>query len=95
MATTSRSEKLDLRLSVEDKQKLIAAAAAEERTLSDFVLRSTLERANETLPDRRLFLLNPTQWQAFLDALDAPPRELPRIARLFREPSVLELGEVE
>ncbi|HET9661292.1 MAG TPA: DUF1778 domain-containing protein [Thermomicrobiales bacterium] len=95
MATTSRSEKLDLRLSVEDKQKLIAAAAAEERTLSDFVLRSALERANETLPDRRLFLLNPTQWQAFLDALDAPPRELPRIARLFREPSVLELGEVE
>lgn len=95
MAAPPRSEKLDLRLSPEDKQRLIAAAAAEERTLSDFVLRSALERANETLPDRRYFGLNAQQWTAFMEALDAPPRVLPGVVRLFSKPSVLEIGEIE
>lgn len=95
MVAPPRSEKLDLRLSAEDKQRLIAAAEAEERTLSDFVLRSALDRANETLPDRRYFRLNAEQWTAFMEALDAPPHDLPRVRRLFNEPSVLELGEVE
>jgi uncharacterized protein (DUF1778 family) len=29
--------------------------------------------------------LDADRWRAFLAALDAPPRELPRIARLFRD----------
>jgi uncharacterized protein (DUF1778 family) len=95
MVSTSRSEKLDLRLSPEDKRKLAAAAAAEHRSVSDFVLRSALERANEALPNRQFFGLDSERWTAFVEALDAPPRELPRIRRLFREPSVIEIGEVE
>lgn len=95
MTAPPRSEKLDLRLSPADKQKLIAAAEAEERTLSDFVLRSALDRANDTLPDRRYFGLSEEQWTAFMEALDAPPRDLPGVRRLFSKPSVLELGEVE
>lgn len=95
MASVTRSEKLDLRLTVENKQILSAAAAAEHRSLSDFVLRSALERANETLPDRQFFGLDSAQWTAFMEALDAPPRDLPRIERLFDEPSVFEIGEIE
>ncbi len=95
MVTTPRSEKLDLRLSVEDKQTLTAAAAAEHRSVSDFVLRSALDRANDTLPDRRYFGLNAEQWTAFMEALDAPPRDLPRVRRLFSEPSIFETGEIE
>ena len=95
MVATPRSEKLDLRLTPEDKRKLVAAAELDHRSVSDFVLRSALDRAEETLPDRRYFGLNAEQWAAFMEALDAPPRELPRIERLFREPSVFEIGEVE
>jgi uncharacterized protein (DUF1778 family) len=36
--------------------------------------------------DRRAFVLNATQWEAFVAALDAPQRELPRLKRLLREP---------
>jgi uncharacterized protein (DUF1778 family) len=91
MAT--RSEKLDLRLTPEAKRTLFAAAQATRRSVSDFVLESALTRAQETLADRSRFGLNTEQWKAFQEALDAPPRELPRLKRLFQEPSVFERGQ--
>ena len=86
----TRSEKLDLRLTPTAKQTLQKAAAAVQRSVSDFVLESALARAEETLADRRHFGLNAEQWEAFMLALDAEPRELPRIKRLFSEPSIFE-----
>jgi uncharacterized protein (DUF1778 family) len=90
-----RTAKLDLRLSPEAKQKLLAAASAAQRSVSEFVLESALVRAEETLTDRSRFGLDAKQWKAFLAALDAPPRELPRLSRLFQEPSVFEGGKVQ
>ena len=91
-ARPARTAKLDLRLSPEAKQTLQAAASAVRRSVSDFVLESALVRAEETLADRTRFGLDADQWKAFLEALDAPPRDLPRLERLFREPSVFEQG---
>ena len=81
-----RNEKLDLRLTRDAKLTLQAAAAASRRSVSEFVLESALVRADETLADRKTFGLDAKQWKAFLTALDAPPRPLPRLARLFKEP---------
>jgi uncharacterized protein (DUF1778 family) len=89
-ASATRSEKLDLRLTPEAKRKLNEAAAASRRSLSEFVLESALARADETLPDRTKFLLGEKQWKVFLAALDAPPKARPRLARLLKEPGVLE-----
>ena len=86
----THSEKLILRLTPEHKQMLQDAAAAVQLSVSDFVLESALARAEEILADRRYFDLNAEQWEAFLMALDAPPRELPRIKRPFSEPGVFE-----
>lgn len=83
---STRTEKLDLRLSPEAKQRLACAAAAERRSLSEFVLLSALDRADETLADRRTFQLAPAQWDEFTAALDAPPRDLPRMKTLLRNP---------
>ena len=91
--TIPRSEKLDLRLTPAAKQLLFRAAATANRSVSDFVLESALGRAEETLADRRHFGLNAEQWEAFLAALDAPPRCHARLERLLTEPSVLEAGE--
>jgi uncharacterized protein (DUF1778 family) len=63
-----------------------AAAAATHRSVSEFVLESALARADETLADRRIFGLNAKDWKAFMAALDAPPRPLPRLERLLKEP---------
>jgi uncharacterized protein (DUF1778 family) len=83
---TLRSEKLDLRLTRKAKITLQTAAAASNRSVSEFVLESALARADEALADRHTFGLNTAQWKAFLVALDAPPRPLPRLERLLQEP---------
>ncbi len=87
-ARITRTEKLDLRLTAEAKHTLAAAAQAQRRTLSDFVLESALGRAEEALADRRVFQLPPEKWEAFVAALDAPPRDLPRLRKLLSEPGV-------
>jgi uncharacterized protein (DUF1778 family) len=79
----NRSEKLDLRLSATDKTTLYAAAAAAHRSVSEFVLESALRRAEEILAERHHFGLSAEQWSAFMAALNAPPRELPRLQRLW------------
>jgi uncharacterized protein (DUF1778 family) len=65
----------------------LAAASARE-SVSDFVLKSALARADEVLADRRVIKLNDEQWKAFMAALDAPPKPRPRLKRLLSEPSI-------
>ena len=89
---TTRSEKLDLRLTRQAKSTPQAAAAASRRSVSEFVLESALARADEALANRRLFSLNEAQWRSFLAALDAPPRPLPRLERLLTEPGFFDAG---
>jgi len=79
----ARTEKLDLRLTSEAKRRLFAAAEVSQRSVSEFVLQSALERADETLADRRVFLLDAKQWAAFQAALDAPPKIIPELKRLL------------
>jgi uncharacterized protein (DUF1778 family) len=74
-----RTEKLDLRLTPEAKRTLFAAASAARRSVSEFVLESALTRAEETLADRHHFGLSAEKWREFQEALDAPPREMPRL----------------
>ena len=59
-------------------------------TVSDFVLKSALTRADEILADRRVIKLNDEQWEAFVAALDAPPKPRPRLKRLLNEPTILD-----
>ena len=94
-ARANRTEKLDLRLTPAAKLALQAAAAADRRSLSEFVLDSALARAEETLAMRRHFGLSTERWEAFMAALDAPPRALPRVEQLFSQPSVFETSPVK
>jgi uncharacterized protein (DUF1778 family) len=87
---SARTEKLDLRLSSAAKQTLRTAAAAAQRSISDFVLESALARAQETLAERQRFGLDADQWKKFQQALEAPVRSLPRVERLLSEPSIFD-----
>jgi len=92
---TNRTTKLDLRLSQDAKQTLSAAAQAAHCSVSQFVLKSALDRAAETLTERQRFELNADQWKEFMDALDAPAQIVPQIQRLFREPGPFDTQIVE
>ena len=83
-STPVRSEKIDLRVSPEAKRTVQAAAAAQDRSLSEFVVESALGRAAETLPDRQWFGLDEGRWKAFLAALEKPAKPRPRLRKLLR-----------
>lgn len=86
----TRSQKLDLRLTPAAKQTLRAASEAARRSISDFVLESALARAEETLAERKRFGLDAARWSAFMKALDAPVRKLPRVKRLLTQLSIFD-----
>ena len=84
----TRSERVDLRMSPSAKQTLQHAAAASNKTLTEFLLDTGLHAAHAALADRRSFVLNDQQWDAFQAALDAPPSENPGLrALLARKPA--------
>ena len=85
-----KSERIDIRTMPNVKRLLQEAASVSNKTVTEFLLDSELTQAAEVLADRRLFLLDDKQWQEFIAALDAPPRPMPRMERLLREPSILE-----
>lgn len=87
---TTRTEKLDLRLSRAAKKTLQAAASAERKSVSEFVLDTALSQAEERLADRRVFTLNRKEWDEFMAALDAPPRRHSRLEQLFSQQSVFD-----
>ena len=93
-AKTTRTEKLDPRLTRSAKRALQAAAAVAHRSVSEFVVESALSRADEALADRRTFGLNAMQWKAFRAALDAPPRPLPNLERILKEPGFFDAGRI-
>jgi uncharacterized protein (DUF1778 family) len=90
---TRRNEKLTMRLTLDAKRALQAAAAVAHRAVPEFVLESALARAHEVLADRRTFGLDATQWKAFMTALDAPPRPSPRLASLLADPGFFDAGQ--
>ena len=79
----ARTERVDLRMAPAMKRTLQMAAAVAGKTVSEFLLDSSLTAAYETLADRRVFHLDDAQWDAFENALSAPPADNPGLRRLL------------
>jgi uncharacterized protein (DUF1778 family) len=86
----TRSKRFNLRAT--PKQERLIRVAAESRGLSvtDFILESACEKAEEALTDQTQFVLNKKQWDLFMHALDAPPKVIPAVKKLFSERSIAE-----
>jgi uncharacterized protein (DUF1778 family) len=86
--TETRSERVDLRMTPSAKRTLREAAALSHKTLTEFLLDSGLNSAFNALVDRRVFQLDDARWKAFMSALDAPPKNNPRLRKLLaRKPA--------
>ena len=88
-ANLSKTERIDVRASTLIKQLLQDAARASHKNVSEFLLDAGVAAAAQTLADRRQFVLDKTQWQAFQEALDRPVQSKPRLRKLLSEPGVL------
>ena len=83
--TSTRTDRIDLRLYPDAKAALQVAASLRHKSVSEFILDSALGIADEVLAERRHFGLDAEQWEAFQTALDAKPRPLPRVKKLMQE----------
>jgi len=83
----ARRSRINLRASARQEQLLKQAAAAPDRTMTDFVLESAVVAAERVLADRRWFLISDEQWDEFQHLLEQPARDLPRLRALLDKTS--------
>jgi uncharacterized protein (DUF1778 family) len=87
----SRKEtRLSIRATLESKALLEKAAKKENKNLSDFVLENALSAAEAIVADDSHFSLDARQWKQFINALDAPPKNIASLRRLLTKPGVFD-----
>jgi uncharacterized protein (DUF1778 family) len=82
-----RAQRLELRLTDDERSLDAAAALAVGETLSDFFRRAARARAEEILADQRDIVLSEEDAIRFLDALEAPDSDTVARLRELRDPA--------
>ena len=80
--------RIEARATVEQKTIIERAAALEGRTVSEFVLSSAVERAEEVIERQRILRLSDEAFDDFMRTLDEPPPVIPELDRLLRRAPV-------
>jgi len=78
-----RSQNINLRVDPKQRDLIDQASRVVGKTRTDFILDTVTREAQNTLLDQRLFLLDDTQWSAFLAALDAPAKPNQKLRELM------------
>jgi uncharacterized protein (DUF1778 family) len=78
---------ISMRIPPDTRDLIDRAAKATGRTRTDFMLETARKAAEEALLDQRFFYLDTAEYAAFLEALDAPPRDLPELRKLLATPA--------
>ena len=71
--SSRRAERLEARVTADQKRLLQEAAAFQGRTLTDFVVGSLVETATRVLQERELVVLSTKDREVFVRALLDPP----------------------
>jgi uncharacterized protein (DUF1778 family) len=86
----SKSARFHLRATNRQAQLIRAGASRRGVKLTDYIIDSLCTQAEMDLADENHFVLPKRQWDAFLKALDGPPKVPSGLKRLFSRPSVAE-----
>ena len=79
----TRSARLGLRATPEQEAVLRRAAEVAHKSLTDFILDSACQAAEQTLLDQRLFMVSGSQHRALLELLERPARSSKELRDLF------------
>jgi len=79
-----KKQRIDLRLTDDDKNLIEEAAAMTNQTITQFMVNSASERAAEVIEQHRRLILNEESWDRVMDALDNPPEPDDRLKRAAR-----------
>ncbi|WGV28870.1 DUF1778 domain-containing protein [Halotia branconii CENA392] len=69
----SKAERLEARISKEQKELFQRAAKIQGRTLTDFVISSLLNAANQVIQENEMMILSRKDQEVFVEALLNPP----------------------
>jgi uncharacterized protein (DUF1778 family) len=83
-----RDRRFQLRATATQESLVKVAAERQGVNVTDFIISSACEKAEQVLSEQTRFVLDEKHWQAFMAALDRPARDKPRLRRLFAEPHV-------
>lgn len=72
MTLETKDKRLQLRTTAVQDDRLRRAAAEEDVSITEFVLRSAMKEADIVLADKRWFTLSDKDFDLFYAALDAP-----------------------
>lgn len=84
----TKTERIALRITSADKERLKQAAKLQHKTLTDFVIAASREAADAVLGYQTRFVIPQAQMQTLVTALEAPPCGVPQLKALFARPSI-------
>lgn len=88
---SSRKEtRFNLRSSAKQDSLIRRAAVSLGKSVTEFVMESACANAEHVLAERRHFDLGHGAWKRFMEALDRPSTDRPRLKKLLTAPSLLE-----
>jgi uncharacterized protein (DUF1778 family) len=89
-ASAVRSGRLGLRTTPAQAALIQRAAEATRKSVTEFVLSSVCEKAEQTLLDQRFFIVDEETWLKFQDALEKPAQMNKGLRSLLGEPAIWE-----
>lgn len=87
-----RSGRLGLRTTPMQAALIQRAAEVMRKSVTEFVLTSACEKAEQTLLDQRLFIVDEQAWAVFQEALARPVQVKAGLQTLLAEPAIWENG---
>ena len=86
----NREARLNIRSSHYQKEIIAMAAQIKQTTISNFVLGSAYQEAQEILANETNFKLDGPRWKLFCDALDGNPRVIKPLSELLTAPGIFD-----
>lgn len=68
-----KKQRIDLRLTDDDKSIIEEAAAMSNQSITQFMVSSASERAAEVIEQHRRLILNEESWNRVMEAINNPP----------------------
>lgn len=88
--TITKSDRIELRLTREQKSEIEKAAAISGRSVTDFSVPLLVKEAEQIIRVERELHMSKKSWDAFNEILDRPAKPVSGLADLLKRPSVFE-----
>ena len=77
-------DRIDLRVSPEDKKTLEMAAASKRTSLSSYIIQAAMENAMSDLERERTINVSKEGWDRLMELLENPPEPTEALKRIFQ-----------